>query len=222
MNFGYKGASLQLKPEDVSEQLHFQLYNVISGGLDVKGKSVLEIGCGRGGGCYFFSEYKQAGFIIGIDQSESNIKIAKKLVGDEKINFWVQSAEDMHLFPESFKVIVNLESSHCYSDKGKFFKNVFDLLKPGGVFMYADIFFSANLPKVKAYIISLGFTIEQEQDITKGVLASLKERPIKHISAFKKYIVPLFLDSFYGYEQSTIYKELSSGEKKYYSFICRK
>jgi ubiquinone/menaquinone biosynthesis C-methylase UbiE len=222
MNFGYKGAGLNLKPGDASEQLHFQLYNVISAGADVKNKSVLEIGCGRGGGCYFFAEYKQAAHVTGIDQSASNIDLAEKLAGGKNTEFLVQSAEEMKLPQKSFDAVVNLESSHCYSDKGAFLKSVFNLLKPDGVFMYADIFFSANLPKVKAYIISLGFTIEQEQDITEGVLGSLKERPVEHVSGFKKYIVPIFLDSFYGYEQSTIYKDLSSGEKKYYSFICRK
>ncbi|HXB10951.1 MAG TPA: class I SAM-dependent methyltransferase [Bacteroidia bacterium] len=222
MNFGYKGGSLDLKPEDISEQLSFQLYNVISAGVDIKGKSVLEIGCGRGGGCYFFTEYKQAHSVIAIDESKSNIELAQKLVGEKNSIYFVQSAENMNLFSDSFEVIVNLESSHCYSSKGAFLKDVFKYLKPGGAFIYADIFVSANLQKVKDYLISLGFTIETEQDISHGVLESLKERPAEQVSGFKKYMVPLFLDSFYGYEQSTIFKELTSEEKKYYSFICRK
>jgi len=222
MNFGYKGALLDLKPEDAAGQLHFQLYNVISAGVDVKGKSVLEIGCGRGGGCYFFSEYKQAGNITGIDQSASNIELAKKLTGKDNVKFLVQSADEMNLPLNSFDAVVNLESSHCYTDKGAFLKNVYSLLKPGGTFMYADIFVSANIGKIRDYLTSLGFTIEKETDITAGVIESLNERTVVRISFFKKVIVPLFLDSFYGYAQSTIYKELHKGEKKYYSFICRK
>lgn len=58
MNLGYKGVPLDLKPGDMSEQLNFQLYNVISSGIDLKEKSILEIGCGRGEAAIFLKNIK--------------------------------------------------------------------------------------------------------------------------------------------------------------------
>ncbi len=179
---------MDLKPEDEGDRVHFQLYDAICGDIDLNYQEILEIGCGRGGGCYYLNTYKHTRSIIGIDQSKSNIELAKKLVGEERIMYFIQSAEDMMLFSDSFNAIINLESSHCYSEKGAFFRDVFKYLKPGGVFIYADIFVAANLHKVKDYLISLGFTIEREKDISLGVLESLKDRPAEHVSAFKRNI----------------------------------
>lgn len=159
---------------------------------------------------------------MGIDLSESNIKLARKLTVAEKNTFYCQSAEKINLPQQSFDGVVNLESSHCYADKKVFFENVYALLKPGGTFIYADIFLSVNIPKIKSYLIKLGFILEREQDITQGVIDSLNERPPKNVPFHKKYIVPLFLGSFYGYKQSNNYKKLEKGEKKYVSFIFRK
>lgn len=222
MNLGYDGSHMDLIAGDENERLNFQLYNKVVADIDLKNKSVLEIGCGRGGGCYFLKEYKQAGNVTGIDLSESNIKLAKKLVGGEDINFIKQSADNINLPPNSFDSIVNIESSHCYADKKTFLKNVFTLLKPGGVFIYADTFLSKNIPATKTYLLSLGFEITREEDITKCVLESLRKRSSNGVSFFKKNIAPLFLPSFYGYAESNIYKEMLSGEKKYFTLICLK
>jgi fatty-acid O-methyltransferase len=114
MNLGYKGSPFDLNPGDRNEQLNFQLYNVISTGIDLKDKSVLEIGCGRGGGCYFLKEYKKAGNVVGIDLSESNIKLARQLAGTEKITFMRERAEKINLPQQSFDGIMNLESSKMF------------------------------------------------------------------------------------------------------------
>lgn len=222
MNLGYKSAALNLKPGDINEGLQFQLYNVVTQNVDLKDKQVLEIGCGRGGGCYFLKEYKHAGNVMGIDLSESNIKLAKKLVNIEHVSFLQQSAEKIDIPPDSFDAVVNIESSHCYTNKKIFVNNVLNVLKTKGCFIYADIFLSENLPKIKEGLVNTGFTIEGEKDITEGVLMSLKERTHTQVSFLKKYIAPLFLRSFFGYENSHIYTELRNGKKIYYTFVCLK
>jgi len=222
MNLGYKGLPLDLKPADAEEYLGFQLYHVASLNTNIKDKSILEIGCGRGGGCYFFKEYKKAASVTGIDLSKSNIKLARKHAVGDGINFFCQNAEKINLPNNSFDYIVNIESSHTYSDKKAFAQNVSRLLKPGGIFIYADTFITDTIPKIKDYLKSMGFAIIEEKDITPGIIASLHERPANRVSLFKKRIIPLFMKSFYGYAESNIYKELNEGQKKYLSFICTK
>jgi hypothetical protein len=54
MNFGYRPSDpaievLPLLPEDEPDRSAIQLYHHVLGGVDLNGRDVLEMGCGRGG-----------------------------------------------------------------------------------------------------------------------------------------------------------------------------
>jgi len=220
-NLGYNGAALELKAEDENERLHFQLYNTICTGVDFKGKNVLELSCGRGGGCYFIKKYLGASNVTGTDLSHYNIEIAKKQSSLEGITFMQQSVEEMNFAAASFDIVVNLEASNGYSDRKQFAADVYKVLKPGGYFVYADIFKTSALPMVKDYLLGLGFALQRETDLTPGVLSSIELRSKQHNSAFKKGINRL-VKTFYYTPESKGFKMLQQGEQRYYSFVFKK
>ena len=110
---------------------------------NLKGKTLVEVCCGRGG-CFKFmvDEYKPAR-AIGIDQSVENLVFCKRTLGDDPHMQFVegdamrlQEVKELSMGMADF--IVCVEASHCFPDMDAFFKSVVYLLKNDGCFAYAD------------------------------------------------------------------------------------
>ena len=94
---------------------------------------ILDIGCGTGN---IVNEFTKRGFnITGVDESQSMINISKKKYSLE--NVVNGNVMQSHLFPfNSFTHILCLYFTVYYmKNKTTFFENVYDWLKPGGVFI---------------------------------------------------------------------------------------
>ena len=75
LNYGYMPLDagvtvLELQPGDESDRASIQLYNRVAGARDLRGKEILEVGCGRGGGSSFIARYLHPRSVTGIDLSE--------------------------------------------------------------------------------------------------------------------------------------------------------
>ncbi len=109
----------------------------------IKGKTVLDIGCGNGIQGLHISRDHQPGKYIGIDISPGNIKIAQDILkknASENMIFHVDNAQEMaNINDNSVDVVINIESALHYPDKIKFLKEVNRVLKPGGEFLIADV-----------------------------------------------------------------------------------
>jgi len=109
----------------------------------LKNKKILEIGCGNGiQALYILENYKPLS-ITGIDLSKANIEIARsesEQVNDEKVRFLVDNAQNLTQIPsDSVDIVLNIESAFHYPDKASFIKEIYRVLKPGGLFLIADI-----------------------------------------------------------------------------------
>lgn len=94
---------------------------------------ILDIGCGTGN---IVNEFKKRGFnITGVDQSQDMLNISKKKYSLEKLV--KGNVMNTHLFPfYHFTHILCLYFTIYYMEnKTLFFENVYDWLKPGGVFV---------------------------------------------------------------------------------------
>jgi ubiquinone/menaquinone biosynthesis C-methylase UbiE len=77
-------------------------------------------------------------------------------------------------FPDgSFDVVVNVESSHCYSSVPRFLAEVTRVLRPGGRLFWADLRPAGEVEATRAQLRACGLRIEQEQDVTTEVLHAL-------------------------------------------------
>lgn len=100
--------------------------------------SLLDIGCGRGGGLSTFRDYCNYDTLVGLDLNPNHVNFAKKTL--HGINFVQGSAMDLPFTDNSFDIITNVESANYYIFYDKFVSEVKRILKPNGLFLYADTF----------------------------------------------------------------------------------
>ncbi len=109
----------------------------------LKGKKVLDIGCGNGVQSIYLSNNYSPEHVIGVDINSDSISIAKdekKNNKIKKVDFYIDNAQDLiNIKDNSIDVIVNIESAFHYPDKKSFIKEVSRVLKPNGHFLIADI-----------------------------------------------------------------------------------
>ena len=119
--------------------------------LDLKGKTLLDVGCGIGGPCRMLAElyHCQA---TGIDLNEEYIRTAERLsqlVGlSEHTNFLRANATELPFEDHSFDVVWTQHVQMNIQNKVSFYQEIFRVLNPGGSFLYYDIFKRDNTPIV--------------------------------------------------------------------------
>lgn len=230
MNYGYaplegEDGRPELNPEDEYNRASIQLYHHLTSAVSLRGKEVLEVGCGRGGGAEYVTRYQKPQRMVGLDLSPSGIAFCRQLYSVEGLSFEVGDAQSLPYPDESFDILLNVESSHCYGDVSAFFNQVYRVLRVGGTFLLADFRRVPDIPAFKAALDASGLTTIREEDITSRILRALDlEQP--HRTAFiKEMISPLlrgFSHQFAGTPGSKIYDRFTQGESLYLSFVLQK
>lgn len=111
-------------------QRYFELPLFRRMGLDLRGKDVLEIGCGSGYGASLLNTLSPKSY-IGLDVMEEQIALARKAY--PQFEFCVQDATDLHSFAEaSLDVVIIFGVLHHIPDWRKTIDEIARVLKPGG------------------------------------------------------------------------------------------
>lgn len=123
----------------------------------VSGSTVLDLGCGTGRDVYLFSQLVgPSGFVHGVDMTKEQLEVAEATKGWHMDRFGYQS-ENVAFhegYIEELKGIadgsVDLVISNCVLNlsprKDLVLKEVFRVLKPGGEFLFSDVFADRRLP----------------------------------------------------------------------------
>ena len=85
-----------------------------------KDKTIVEVGCGRGGGMSYIMKYLKPKKCIGMDNSYKQIEFCSYSFSDiDNLEFVTASAETFASNPyfKDIKVdkVISIESSHCYT-----------------------------------------------------------------------------------------------------------
>jgi len=180
--------------------------------------NVLDVGCGRGGTISVLREFFQINQVIGIDLSPNAIAFCHQVHSWPNTFFLVGDSESLALKEHCVEVVTNLESSHCYSDIFAFYQEVYRVLKPGGYFLYADVFPSLRLETCKNLLTKAGFELLREQDITSNILLSCDHTADNHAKVFNQENNPNILDNFLARPHSHIYQQMQTGLQTYQLF----
>eukprot|EP00668_Euglena_longa_P031454 GGOE01040657.1.p1 GENE.GGOE01040657.1~~GGOE01040657.1.p1 ORF type:complete len:334 (-),score=93.05 GGOE01040657.1:319-1281(-) len=151
-----------------------QLYLYLMKDVDLTGKAVLEVGSGRGGGANFLAGSKQPQKYIGMDFSPLHVQMAQMCFTRGNLEYIVGNACSIPLPDSSQDVVLNCESSHCYPDLTKFYSEVFRVLRPGGTFVYCDMYSPDKVPGIKSKLLASGLKMAREEDITDNAAIAIR------------------------------------------------
>lgn len=126
---------------------------------ELRGKTVLDLGCGTGRDVYLASYLVgEEGRVIGVDMTDEQLEVANKHIPSmmQKFGFKRPNVEFKKGYIEDLKALgiqdnsVDVVISNCVinlsTDKEKVFKEIFRVLKPGGELYFSDIFTNRRIP----------------------------------------------------------------------------
>ena len=213
MNYGYAPLSAELAGTPEPEKYCLQLYRRLLGDADLRGKKVVEVSCGRGGGAAHVAATYQPASYLGIDISERNLGLAmQRFSGVSALTFQVGNAEALPLPDASCDALLNVEASHLYDNPARFFAEAFRVIRPGGTFFHVDLAWKDKDPP--AMIAAAGFRIATVEDITANVVTALdldSERREAIVMSFPESMRKDFRD-WSGVKDFRAYNRLKNGE----------
>ncbi len=101
---------------------------------EIKGKDVLDLGCGYGWHSAYAAE-KGAASVTAIDQSSRMIGEARKRNPDERISYQVCALEEYEYPKEAFDLVVSNLVLHYIADLESIYRKVYRTLRSGGDFL---------------------------------------------------------------------------------------
>lgn len=216
---------LTLDPQDEPNRACIQLYHHVASQVDLRGKNVLEVSCGHGGGASWLTRTMQPASYTGIDLNPTGIAFCQKRHQVPGLVFNQGDAQRLPFPNNSLDAVINVEASHCYPDFPGFLNEVARVLKPGGHFLYADFRFSDQFPEWEAAIAYTPLKIVQTRDIRDEVLRGM-ECNASRSEALICQRLPKSLHAlgrdFAGLPGSRVYEALKARELSYRSWCFRK
>ena len=227
MNWGYdnEDEEIPLTISDEPNRYPIQLYHRMTQSVDLKGKHIMEIGCGRGGGLAYIARTFKPATALGIDLEQRATDFGNKHFKIDGLSFEQGDAQNLPFDDNAFDIVLNVESSHRYPEMHKFLSHVERMLKPNGYFLFTDFRNTKQIPELLEMIKLFDFEWIDKKRINSQVLSGLNKDSERRRQLVKKY-VPGFLHktalNFAGVSDSNIYKMIESGEYEYFIFILRK
>jgi ubiquinone/menaquinone biosynthesis C-methylase UbiE len=229
MNYGYSpedgaGTAIPLEEADEYNRVYIQLYHHVASQVDLQGLSVLEVGCGRGGGSEYINRYMLPERMVGLDFSDNAVQFCNAAYELSGLSYQTGNAESLPFPDGSFDVVINVESSHCYGSIDAFLGQVKRVLRQGGFFLMADFRRKESLASLRDSLVRSGLTLINERDITSNIIQALEEDQDRKATfideTVHKPLAGLF-HQFAGGRGSKITERFVSGETVYLSYVLQ-
>lgn len=224
LNWGYEEDPPIGLPLDDSDELNrysIQLYHQAASQIDLRGKKVLEVSCGHGGGASYLTRTLHPASYTGLDFNSAAIEFCKERHHVPGLDFVQGDAENLPFPDGSFDVVINVEASHIYPDVERFISEVTRVVRPGGHFLYTDFISRANLPAIEAALARPPLRILSEKIIDQQVLRGLQGNSPRSMELIDHHLpaaLRRFGREFAVVEGSMFFKDLKSGELTYRTY----
>jgi ubiquinone/menaquinone biosynthesis C-methylase UbiE len=189
----------------------------------LQGRDVLEVSCGRGGGASFVSRAFEPQRYLGVDLSAENVRLARTRAARRGLTFEIGNAEKLDLPDASFDVVINIEASHLYDDRSRFFAEVLRVLKPGGYFCYTDGCWADD--DCTEDLLETGFELLERLEITSNVLHALRKDSARRSALFDAMRNRELREEYKhwgGVVGYRAYNRFEAGQTRYFSHRLRK
>ena len=228
LNYAYEESpptAIPLAPGDEPNRACIQLYHHVATQVELRGKNVLEVSCGHGGGASYLTRTLQPKNYTALDLNPAGIIFCRQRHRIDGLNFAQGDAENLPFAPGTFDAVINVEASHCYPSFPRFLAEVARVLRPGGHFLYADFRFRERFDEWEKAIAAAPLKILRTQTINAEVLRGMDRNSRRSQDLIARHL-PGFLHSlgadFAGVQGSRIYQALNSGELSYRSYCFEK
>jgi ubiquinone/menaquinone biosynthesis C-methylase UbiE len=228
MNYGYVPNSEE-KPMTFSDEpvqrYPLQMYHFLAAKADLKGKHVLEVGSGRGGGASALASATSPLSYIGLDLAHNAVTLANKIHSVPNLKFVQGSAENIPFDDNSLDVVINVESCHAYGNVDQFLSEVKRVLKPGGKFLMVDFRYTPQLALLQDQLQRSNMNIISTENITSNVVRAIEAENDTKVARIKKLFPEKWqalFSEFAGVVGSKFHRNLVSGERVYYRFVLEK
>ncbi len=228
MNYGYLATGdgpLALEHADEPDRYCIQLYNHTVSTAELAGRDVLEIGSGRGGGASYLHRYLRPASTVGVDYSRQAITFCQATHRAPGLSFRQGDAEALPFDDNTFDVVVNVESSHCYGSMPAFLGQVARVLRPGGYFCFADLRAADDVATLQAQLAASGLDQVLEEDISNEVVRAMEadsQRKQDMIQQFIPRLISATFSNFAGVRESKIWSALATGRTRYLRCVLHK
>lgn len=202
-----------------------QLYYRVASAVRLRGKDVLEVGSGRGGGTAFVMAQFHPRTMTGVDFADRAISFCLDHYKVDGLSFIRGDAESLPFPPDSFDAVINVESSHCYPSLPTFLSEVWRVLRPAGHLLLADLRLQRDVGVLRDEILRAGFAILESDVITDGVVHALELDDQRRRTLIRQSIPRILRDAsseFLGVRGSRVYDQLLGGELEYVRFSLQK
>lgn len=227
MNYGFHHDDEKTDLETIDEKNRYsiQLYDHLASAVDIVGKDIVEVGCGRGGGLFHIVKSYKPSSAIGIDLDRRAMDFCNTHYKLNQMSFQQGDAQKLQLEDSSADAIFNVESSHRYPDMMSFLDEIKRILRPGGYFLYTDFRYDYEMEELNKQLVEIGLTVVKERNINKEVVRALQlddERRRNLVRKLAPKILHKVALNFAGVVDSDTYKNIDSGKYVYYSYILQK
>ena len=216
---------IPLRPEDEPNRACIQLYHHVATQVSLRGKNVLEVSCGHGGGAAYLARTLQPKRYTALDLNAAGIRFCKKRHQVDGLNFGQGDAENLPFAANSFDAVINVEASHCYPAFPRFVAEVARVLRPGGHLLYADFRYNDRLAEWDKGFSAASLQMLRSRNINAEVLRGMNQNSSRSMELVARHL-PKFLHSlgrdFAGIQGSRVYNALLSGELSYRSYCLEK
>jgi ubiquinone/menaquinone biosynthesis C-methylase UbiE len=217
LNVGYEEdppMALPLAESDEPNRYHIQLYHRIATQADLRGKRVLEVGCGHGGGASYLMRTLHPVSYTGLDFNRAGIAFCRKTHKLAGVDFVHGDAERLPFPDESFDAVINVESSGASPHFSRFLAEVARVLRPGGDFLYADLRPRERIADWEAALSGAPMRMHSHEDINAQVLRGMEQNTQRILDLINR--VPRSLRriarEYVGVQGSPFYRAMQSGK----------
>ena len=228
LNYAYETEppmGLALAPEDEPNRASIQLYHHVATQIELRGREVLEVSCGHGGGASYVARTLRPSSYTGLDLNPAGIRFCRERHRVDGLGFVEGDAVDLPFRESSFDTVLNIEASHCYPAFPRFLAEVARVLRPGGHFLYADFRPSSDVAEWERAFSSATLTLIRSRELNAEVVHGMERNASRSLALIARRM-PKLLHSlgrdFAGIPGSRVHAALQRHEISYRSYCFEK